>query len=80
MGAIFSRWRLYSILVHVLKKKLKVQLEIAYLTRKNDKTNQKDKRKYQLPKADPGAALGDHKYMSIVWCWEVGRKHYLHLP
>ena len=44
MAAIFSRWRLYGILV--LKKKLKVQLKIAHLTRKNDKTIQNDERKY----------------------------------
>ena len=38
-------------------KKIKTQHKIAHITRKRDEAIQKDKRKYQLPKADPGAAL-----------------------
>ena len=55
MAAIFSRWRLNGILV---LKKLKVQLKIAHITRKNDRTIQNEQRKYQIQNMDPGTALG----------------------
>ena len=40
MHAIFSRWPLYG--TFVLEKNLKVQMKVAHLTRKNDKTIQND--------------------------------------